>query len=70
MMGTIMFSIIKTRPDIVFAIFFISQFAKNLSHLYIKVVKTFLKYLKSLKHYEITYKRDEELKIEYYLDLD
>lgn len=57
MTGSIMFSIVKTRPDITFAISLVSQFAKNPSHQHNKVVKTIFKYLKGSKHQGITYRR-------------
>lgn len=44
---SLLFSIVKTRPDIVFAI---SQYTKNPSYFYIKAIKTILKYLKSSKN--------------------
>lgn len=46
----IIFSIVKTRPNIVFVILLVSYFAKNLSYQYIKAVKTIFKYLKRLKY--------------------
>lgn len=61
MIGSIIFFIIKIKPDIVFAIFFISQFAKNLNYQYIKIIKIIFKYLKGLKHWGITYKKNEKL---------
>lgn len=64
MIRLIIFSIIKTRPDIIFAISLVSRFAKNQSHQYTKAVITIFKYLKCLKSQEINYSRKEELKIE------
>lgn len=46
----IIFSIIETRPNIVFVILLVSYFTKNLSYQYTKVVKTILKYFKKLKY--------------------
>ena len=40
MTGSIMFSIVETRPDIAFATSVASRFAKNLGHQHIKAVKT------------------------------
>lgn len=42
MTGSIMFSIIETRPDIAFAISVVSRFAKNSSQQHTKAVKTIL----------------------------
>ena len=50
-----MFFMIKTRPNIAFAIFITSRFTKNLRHQYIKTIKTILHYLKGLKDRDITY---------------
>lgn len=70
MTGIIMFSIIETRPNIVFAIFLICFFAKNLNQPHSKIVKTIFQYLKNLKHPDITYKKKKELKIENYSNLN
>lgn len=40
MTGSIIFPMVKTRPDIAFTTSVISQFAKNPSHQYSKTVKT------------------------------
>lgn len=49
MTGSIMFSIMELKPDIAFTTSVISRFVKNPSHIYIKSVKTILKYLKETK---------------------
>ena len=41
---------IETSFDITFFIFIVSQYTKNLNYLYIKAVKTILKYIKSCKN--------------------
>ena len=46
MTGSIMFSMVETRPDIAFATLIASQFAKNPGHQHTKAVKTILQYLK------------------------
>lgn len=70
MIGSIMFSMVETRPDIAFATSLVSSFAKNPSHQHIEAVKTILKYLKGSIHRGITYGGSEELKIEGYSDSD
>lgn len=55
MTGSIMFSIVKTRPDIAYIISVISRFAKNLLHLYSKAVKTIFCYLKTTRNIGFTY---------------
>ena len=52
-----MFSILETRSDIAFTLPVASQYTKNLSHLYIEVVKTINKYLKSSKDQGVVYKK-------------
>ncbi len=47
--GSIIFSIVETRPDISFATSVASRFAKNLGHQHTEAVKTILRYLKSLR---------------------
>lgn len=54
MTGSIMFSIVETRPDITFATSVVVWFTKNPSHQYTKVVKIILQYLKSSKEQGIT----------------
>lgn len=53
--GSIIFSIIKTRPDIAFTTPVVAQFAKNRGHQYIKAVKSILWYLKGFKERNITF---------------
>lgn len=56
MIGLIMFSIIKIKLIIAFAILVISHFAKNLFYQYNKAVKTIFQYLKAIKETRITYR--------------
>ena len=49
MTGSLMFSMVETRPDIAFTTSVASRFAKNPSHLYIEAVKTILRYMKDSK---------------------
>ena len=69
MTGSLMFSMVKTRPDIAFATSVASRYAKNPSHLHIEAVKTILKYLKGFKDRGIVY-GGETLDIEGYSDSD
>lgn len=68
--SSIMFFMVKTRPDIAFTILVISWFVKNPGYQYNKIVKTILHYLKGSKEQEITYNSQEELLIERYSDFD
>lgn len=45
----IIFFMIKTRLNIIFTTLLVNYLIKNLNYLYIKVVKTILKYLKGFK---------------------
>lgn len=49
MEGSLMFSMVETRPDIAFAPSIASRFAKNLGHQHTEAVKTILRYLKGSK---------------------
>lgn len=49
MTGSLIFSMVETRPDIAFATSVASRFAKKPSHTHIEAVKTILKYLKGTK---------------------
>lgn len=69
MTGSLMFSMVETRPDVAFAISVASRYAKNPSHLHIEAVKTILKYLKGSKDQGIVYKGGT-LDIEGYSDSD
>lgn len=53
--GSIMFSMVETRPDIAYATSVVSRFAKNPSHQYCKAVKTIFRYLKATRETEITH---------------
>ena len=49
MIGSIMFSIVETRPDIAFATSVTAQFVKNSGHQHIEAVKIILQYFKGSK---------------------
>lgn len=68
--GSLMFSIVETKPDIAFSIAVIIYFTKNLNHLYFKTIKNILQYLKESINYEIIYGREIKLIIKGYLDSD
>ena len=61
---------VETRPDIAFFTAVASRFSKNPSHQHTEAVKTILKYLKGSKQRGITYRDEEELKIQGYSDSD
>ncbi len=59
MTGSLIFSIVETRPDIAFATSVVSRFAKNLSQQHTKAVKTIMRYLKATKTVGIMYGNGE-----------
>lgn len=71
MTGSLMFSMVETRPDIAFSIGVAARFAKNSSHAHTEAVKTILRYLKGSIDRGITYGGNgENLSIEGYSDSD
>ncbi len=70
MTGSIMFSMVETRPDISFATSVASRFGKNLGHQNTEAVKTILCYLKSSRDRGITYGGQDKLLVEGYSDSD
>ncbi len=73
MTGSLMFSMVETRPDIAFATSVVSRFAKNQSQQHIKAVKTIMRYLNATRTVEITYGNSEgsgDLIIKGYSDSD
>lgn len=70
MTGSIIFSMVKTRPDIAYVTSLVSRFIKNPSYQFTKIIKTILKYLKESKNREIIYSKEEKLKIDGYSDSD
>lgn len=59
MIGSLMFLIVNTRPDITFATSIVSCFVKNPSRQYTKAVKTIMRYLKATRTVGITYGNGE-----------
>ena len=74
MTGSLMFSMVETRPDIAFATSVISRFAKNSSRQYTEAVKTIMRYLKAIRSVGITYggenRGGRDLTIKRYSDSD
>lgn len=54
-----MFSMVGTRPDIIFATSLVSCFAKNLFRQHTEAVKTIMRYLKAIRTLGITYGGNE-----------
>lgn len=68
--GSLMFSMVETRPDIAFAISVVSRFAKNPSRQLTEAVKTIMQYQKATRTVGITYGGEEggDLTIRRYSD--
>ena len=54
MIGSLMY-LMNTRPDICFAMNTLSQFLKNLRHVYLIAAKHILRYLKGIVDYGLKY---------------
>lgn len=70
MTGSLVFSMVETRPDIAFSTSVVSRFAKNPSRQHTEVLKTILRYLKGSRNRGITYGGQDKLLIERYSDSD
>lgn len=70
MIGSLMLSMVETRPHIVFSVAVAARFAKNLSHAHIEPVKTILRYLKGSIDRGIMYGGEDKLLVEGYSDSD
>lgn len=72
MTGSLIFSIVKTKPNIAFITFVVGCFAKNLIHQYTKVLKTIMRYPKAIRSIKITYsgEKGEDLTIKEYSYFD
>lgn len=70
MTGSLMFSMVETRPDIAFAISIASRFAKNPSRQHTEALKTILRYMRGSRKRGITYGGHDKLLVEGYSDSD
>ena len=67
--GSLMYAMLCTRPDIVYAVSITSRYQANLGEEHWTVVKRILKYLRMTQDLVLTYKGGE-LKLEGYTDYD
>lgn len=65
-----MYTMVKTRIDIVFTISIVSQFAKNPSSEDFNIINQILQYLAESPDKGITFEENENLKLIKYLDSD
>ena len=61
MVGSLMYSIIQTRPNICYAITILSRYNYNPNAKYITAVKRVIRYLKGIIDYGIIYGTDSAL---------
>ena len=60
MLGSIMYIMLQTRPDIAYAISKLSQFSSNPTEQHLQALKRVLRYLKGTKGLGLTYQKDEK----------
>ena len=60
MLGSIMYIMLQTRPDIAYAISKLSQFSSNPTEQHLQALKRVLRYLKGTKDLGLTYQKDEK----------
>ena len=69
--GSIMYNMIGTRPDIAYAVSQVSEFSANPNTTHLTAVQHILRYLKGTKHLSITYGgSDTNLQLQGYTDAD
>lgn len=68
--GCLMYLAVLTRPDIAFAVGFLSQFNNCFSKEHCSYVKRILRYLKLTKHYGLKFTADGKSVIEGFVDAD
>ena len=56
--GSLMYAMLGSRPDIAFAVSMVSRFASNPTAEHMKAVKRILRYLKGTLNYQLTYRGD------------
>ena len=66
--GSIMYAMLCTRPDVAFAISLTSRYQANPGESHWAAVKTILKYLKRTKEMFLVYGGEEELNVKGYVD--
>src|SRR5579871_4621145 len=67
--GSLIYAMIRIRPDIAFAVAAVNQFNSNPNIIYWKVVKRIFRYLKGTADFGITY-GNNKIKLEGYNDVD
>ena len=68
--GSLLYLMLGTRPDIAFAVIKMSQFSANPTEDHLNHAKYIFRYLRGNRNYGIEYKRSSSLKVEAYSDAD
>ena len=61
LVGSLMYAMVETRPDIAYTVSIVSRFASNPTKNHFGAAKRILRYLKGTIHHGITYNKDSEL---------
>ena len=67
--GSLMYAMLCTRPDISYAVGIVSKYQSNLGEAHWKAVKRILRYLKGMVDYRLCYQR-QDLQLKGYIDAD
>lgn len=68
--GTLLYVMLGTRPDVAYAVTKLSTFNNNPSEVHLDATKRILKYLKGTSHYKILYKGSDQEGLIGYSDAD
>ena len=70
LVGTLMYAMVCTRPDIAFAVIQVAKFSNNPSKKHWTAAKRILRYLKGTQEYGLTYTRASEFDVQGFSDSD
>jgi len=70
LIGSLLYIILSTKVDIVFAVIKLAYYTSNLSNIYFIAIKRVFKYLKGTKDYRITYYKNASRFISGYYNID
>ncbi|KAI8424616.1 hypothetical protein MSG28_003049 [Choristoneura fumiferana] len=70
LIGSLMYLAVLTRPDIMYALSYMSQFNNSYNEQHWCYAKRILRYLKKTKHYCLKYSKDGKAEIEGFVDAD
>lgn len=70
LVGSLMYAMLGTRPDICFAVNRLSQFGSNPTHDHLLAAQHVLQYLSNTRHHKLTYGRNDSTELIAYSDSD